>query len=61
MTLITDNLTKGNRKTLKARLSAVNWMQWLGILFSWCPQVVLESTALITVFSENARISIFGK
>ena len=22
-------------------------MQWLGILFSWCPQVVLESAALI--------------
>ncbi len=31
----------------------------IGILFSWCPQVVLESTALITVFTENARISIF--
>jgi len=27
----------------------------------WCAQVVFESTALITVFSENARISIFGK
>ena len=36
-------------------------MQWLGILFSWCPQVVLESTALITVFTKNTRISIFGK
>jgi len=36
-------------------------MQWLGILFGWSPQVVLELTALITVFTENARISIFGK
>ena len=31
-------------------------MQWLGILFSWYPQVVLESTALITVFTKMPKL-----
>jgi len=54
MTLITDNLTKGNRENIESALIGGQLNGMVGVL-----KLFLNQRPLL--FTKNARISIFGK